>query len=273
MKVSIAVPSFNYINYLPACLDSLARQTHVDIEVLVADGGSNDGSVDIIERYCNRDERFLFVSRQDHGQADAINRAFAHATGDVLCFLNADDLYIRDDAIARVVDIFCAEPNLDLISFGGVYVDAAGEIIRPVRLRYHPMDGMVWMKYRTAVLQPGTFWRANVWRKHPFDIRFHYVFDVEFFWYAFQKYLWNEYSLPIAGYRLHGNNKSMMVRADRIRELADFERVKFGPLSFRAYYLDVIAFFVGKSGFNVRRAIRFFVNSLSYATFYRLPGI
>lgn len=273
MKVSIAVPSFNYRRYLPACLDSLAAQTHSDIEVLIADGGSNDGSVAFIEEYCDRDKRFSLVSRQDEGQADAVNKAFSHATGEIFCFLNADDLFIRDDVIERVVKALSEDPELGLVSFGGVYVDAAGEVIRPVRLRYHPMDSMAWMKYRTAVLQPGTFWRADVWRKHPFDVHFHYVFDVEFFWHAFQCYSWKEYDLPVAGYRLHGDNKSMTVRVDRIRELANFERIKYGSRSLRAYYLDWIAWIADQSGINTRRAIRFVVNSLSYLTCYRLPGI
>ncbi len=273
MKVSIAVPSLNYARFLPACLDSCAAQTHGDIEVLIADGGSADGSIEIIERYCAQDARFRFVSRADSGQADAINRALQEATGDIACFLNADDLYIRNDVMAQVVSIFQAEADLGLLSMGGEYVDAYGKTLRPVRLRYHPLDSQRWMKWRTAVLQPATFWRASISREHPFCASLNFVFDVEFFWYAYQRYRWREVPLTAAGYRLHGANKSASVREDRIRELAEIERIKFGERSLRARYLEGVAGAVAHAGQSGRRVIYNVVNSLSFLSCYRLPSI
>jgi glycosyltransferase involved in cell wall biosynthesis len=273
MKVSIAVPSLNYARFLPACLDSCAAQTHSDIEVLIADGGSSDNSVAIIERYCAQDARFRFVSRADNGQADGTNRALQQATGEIACYLNADDLYIREDAIAQAVSFFEADADLGIVSMGGEYVDADGKTISPVRLRYHPFDSQRWMKWRTAVLQPATFWRAGISREHPFCSRFHFVFDVEFFWYAFQRYRWREVPLRVAGYRLHGANKSTEIREDRIRELAEMERIKFGDRSLRARYLDEVARAVARTGQTGRRAIYDFVNSLAFLSCYRLPSI
>ena len=273
MKVSIAVPSLNYGRFLSACLDSCAAQTHGNIEVLIADGGSSDQSIEIIERYCAQDSRFRFVSRTDHGQADAVNRALQQATGDIVCFLNADDLYIRNDVMAQAVSIFETDSDLGLLSMGGEYVDADGKTIRPVRLRYHPLDSPRWMKWRTAVLQPATFWRANISREHRFCERFHFVFDVEFFWYAYERYRWREVPLPAAGYRLHGANKSTSVREDRIRELAEMERIKFGERSLRARYLEGVAGAVAHAGQTSRRVIYNCVNSLSFLSCYCLPGI
>jgi glycosyltransferase involved in cell wall biosynthesis len=273
MKVSIAVPSLNYARFLPACFDSCAAQTHGDIEVLIADGGSSDGSIEIIERYCAQDARFRFVSRTDNGQADAINRALQQATGDIVCFLNADDLYIRNDVMAKVVSIFQADTDLGVLSMGGKYVDVSGNIIGPVRLRYHPLDSPRWMQRRTAVLQPATFWKASISKEHPFCASFHFVFDVEFFWYAYQRYRWREVPLTAAGYRLHETNKSRSVREDRIRELANFERIKYGEQSLRARYLECIANAVAHTGQIGRRAIYIFVNSLSFLLCYRLPSI
>lgn len=273
VKVTIAIPSFNYARYLPACLDSLANQKYKDIEVLISDGGSTDDSIAIIEKFCQRDQRFRLVSRQDKGQADAVNKAFSHATGIIFCFLNADDIFIRDDAIEKAVSAFETDERVDVISFGGVYVDETEKIIRPVRLRYHPWDDSSWMKYRTAVLQSGTFWRSHVWRTHPFQAQYHYVFDVEFFWHAFQNYNWHENQLALAGYRLHGTNKSVTVRPDRIRELAKFERIKFGAKSVRASYLEIVAGLAGHLPSGTRRILYLLVNSIAYLSCYRLPGI
>jgi hypothetical protein len=160
-----------------------------------------------------------------------------------------------------------------VLSLGGEYVDASGKALGRVRLRYHPLDSRQWMKWRTAVLQPATFWRASISREHPFCVSFHFVFDMEFFWYAYQRYRWREVPLTAAGYRLHGTNKSTSMRADRIRELADFERIKFGEQSLRARYLEGIANAVAHTGQICRRTIYIFVNSLSFLLCYRLPSI
>jgi glycosyltransferase involved in cell wall biosynthesis len=243
------------------------------MEVLIADGGSRDGSVEIIERYCAQDCRFKFVSRTDNGQADAVNRALEQATGDVVCFLNADDLYLNNDVLTKVAAIFEEDPDLGLLSMGGEYIDSKGKTLRPVRLRYHPFDSQRWMKWRTVVLQPATFWKAQISKEHPFTVRFHYVFDVEFYWYAYQRYRWRQVQVPVAGYRLHNANKSTSVREDRIRELADFERIKFGDGSVRAWLLDGVASAVSCTSETAHEALYYSINTLAFLSCYRLPSI
>ena len=164
MKVSIAVPSMNYGRYIWHCLRSLAEQDHADLEVLIADGGSSDDSLDIIHGFCQRDWRFQLVSTRDDGQADAVNRALVLASGDVLGFLNADDFLLCKDALSSVVEAFRMQPEADVVSFTGFYADENGRLIKPVRLRYHPLDSLALMKYRSSVLQPATFWTRKVAR-------------------------------------------------------------------------------------------------------------
>ena len=279
MKISIAVPSYNYARFITACLDSIRQQTHQDLEVLIADGGSNDGSLEIINQFCATDARFLLVSTSDEGQADAIYKAFAHATGDVLCFLNSDDCYLASDALSHVVEAFDNYQTVDVVSFGGYYLDADGRWLRPIQYRYHPLDGFHLMHYRTAVLQPATFWRARVYDPVNWPKHFNFVFDVVFFYSVYKKYSWLELHKPVAGYRLHGENKSMWVKSARIRELADFEVVKFGKNSLRAFYLRGIAWIVslferlGKLGLYCSKGLYLLVNGLAYITCYRLPSI
>ena len=279
MKISIAVPSYNYARFITACLDSIRQQTHQDLEVLIADGGSNDGSLEIINQFCATDARFLLVSTSDEGQADAIYKAFAHATGDVLCFLNSDDCYLASDALSHVVEAFDNYQTVDVVSFGGYYLDADGRWLRPIQYRYHPLDGFHLMHYRTAVLQPATFWRARVYNPVNWPKHFNFVFDVVFFYSVYKKYSWLELHKPVAGYRLHGENKSMRVKSARISELADFEVIKFGKNSLRAFYLRGIAWIVsllerlGKLGLYCSKGLYFLVNGLAYLTCYRLPSI
>jgi len=278
-KISIAVPSYNYAEYLSECLESIQQQNYQDFEVLIADGGSNDGSLEVIEKFCSEDFRFRLVSASDEGQADSIHKAFKYADGDVLCFLNADDCYLSDDALSSVINAFETNKEVDIISFGGHYIDAGGHLIRPIKLRYHPFDGFHLMRYRTAVIQPATFWRSKVYDQDKWPSNFNFVFDVVFFYQVYQQYKWLELSKPIAGYRLHGKNKSMWVKSARIKELAAFEALKFGSSSFRPNYLQGLAKMVkvfetwGKTGVYFSRGLYIIVNIIAYLTFYRLPSI
>ena len=278
MKISIAVPSFNYCRYLGDCLESIRAQSHRDIEVLIADGGSSDGSLAVIEEFCAEDPRFRLVSRHDEGQADAVNKALKHASGDVLCFLNADDLYISNTALAAVVEAFSDTPDVDVVTMGGWFVDSDGVRIRPVRYRYHPLDSMKLMKYRTAVLQPATFWKSRISDRIEFDAALHYAFDVFFFYTAWLQFKWRELDLPIAGYRWHGENKSANISEKRIRELAALERYKFGVTHWRGAYLEWVATLVemlnrSRVGRLGNKLVRVLVNGIAYASVYRMPGI
>lgn len=279
MKISIAVPSYNYARFLPACLSSIQQQDCADFEVLIADGGSSDDSIEIIQRFCMEDSRFRLVSTADQGQADAIKKAFAHATGDILCFLNADDCYLCKDTFTTVVEAFNSHDTVSVLSLGGYYLDTEGNKIRPVRYRYHPLDGFHMMRYRTAVLQPATFWRKYVYEESTWPVNFNFVFDVVFFYAAYQKYSWLELTKPVAGYRLHGDNKSMWVKSARIKELAAFEQIKFGKTSLRALYLKGIAAIVsvlegcGSLGRLCSRGLYFVANGLAYLSCYLLPSI
>lgn len=279
MKISIALPSFNYARFLVPCLESIRQQNYANFEVLIADGGSTDRSLEIIHNYCDIDSRFKLVSTEDNGQADAIFKAFQHAIGDILCFLNADDAYICKDALSKVVNTFDSYDGVKIISLGGYYLDAYGVWIKPIKYRYHPMDGFHLMKYRTSVLQPATFWKKEVYESIEWPNNFHFVFDVVFFYAAYQKFSWLELAKPVAGYRLHGDNKSMTVRSERIAELAKFEQLKFGQHSMRAYYLKAIAMLIkslentGIIGKKLTNTIYMIVNGLAFLTCYRLPSI
>ncbi len=279
MKVSVVVPSFNYAQYIDACLQSIQSQTHSDFEVLIADGGSTDGCLEIIEKYCQTDARFRLVSHEDLGQPDAVNKALKLAHGEIQCFLNADDVYLSKEVFANIVKAFMAYSNVSIISSSGYYIDADGKYIKPVRLRYHPFDSIGWMKYRVACLQPATFWKKHVFESISFKTDFHFSFDSVFFYEAYMRYSWLEIGDVTAGYRLHGSNKSMSVKSVRINELASFERIKFGGGTWRATYLLGIAGIVrmlescGTVGKFFSKALYVLVNGLAYLTCYRLPSI
>ena len=280
MKISIAVPSYNYGKYIYKCLQSITDQVYTKYEVLLADGGSTDESLEIINKFCENDSRFTLVSTTDNGQSDAIMKAFSFATGDIFCFLNSDDCYISRDVFSSVVSAFTNYENSDIISFEGYYIDKNDKYIKKINLRYHPLDSISNIKYRSgAVLQPATFWRRIVSSTISLDIESHYVFDSKFFYQSYQTFSWLDLSKPVAGHRLHGLNKSLQIKPQRINELAEFEKFKFGKFSFRVYYLGSIAILIQFTdkipilGKYLSKLTYYLVNSISFLSFYRIPSI
>lgn len=279
MKISIAVPSLNYGRYLRACLESIRLQTHADFEVLIADGGSTDDSLEVIREFVASDARFRLVSTSDTGQAEGVNTALAQAEGHIHGYLNADDEYLCNDALEAVAEAFTSYASMDLVSFRAWYVDVDSKPLRPVELRFNVRDNFGWMRRRTAVVQPATFWRSRVTRRFPFRGPMHYTFDSWFFYEAFGACSWMELTKPVAGMRAHPMNKSNKVIPARIREIAALEAFKYGEGAWRSRYISAVGVLVGLVGRiplvgdRLRRLVYLVVNSLAYASFYRLPGI
>lgn len=138
MKISLITVSFNAADTIGATLDSVVSQTHPDVQHIVIDGASRDGTLAIINHF--RDGIAKLVSESDHGIYDAMNKGLALATGDIIAFLNADDVYVHPGVLARVSRIM-AQGNLDAL-FG----DA--EFSRP------GMPGRVVRRYRSSGFSP-----------------------------------------------------------------------------------------------------------------------
>jgi glycosyltransferase involved in cell wall biosynthesis len=104
MKVSILVPVFNCCSYISCCINSICNQSHSDIEIIVIDGGSKDGTLALIENYGLRISHF--ISQTDSGMYDALNTGLKLASGDVIGILNADDYFLDENVISLIVDCF-----------------------------------------------------------------------------------------------------------------------------------------------------------------------
>jgi glycosyltransferase involved in cell wall biosynthesis len=184
-KISIVTPSYNQAKYLEQTIRSVLLQGYPNLEFFVIDGGSTDGSVDILKRY----DRLLthWVSQPDDGQADAINRGFAMATGEIYAYINSDDYYLPG-AFAAVANEFQQNPSADLIHGICQYVDThgvtLGQQLGAIRSSGEMLD--IWRYWRGGppsmhFVQPEVFWRSNMARKiGPFHRDLHYVMDFEY---------------------------------------------------------------------------------------------
>lgn len=159
-KVSIVTISFNQAEFLERAIRSVIDQDYPNIEYIIVDPGSTDGSRDIIERYRDRVTKVIYGP--DEGAADGLNKGFAQATGEIFGYINSDDEYLPG-AIRRVVAAFAAHPEADLIHGHGYSIDREGRILR--RLRSSPFR--LWLLMRGAVtqIQQATFFRREIFAR------------------------------------------------------------------------------------------------------------
>ncbi len=177
-RITIVTPSFNQAAYLEAAICSVLEQDYPNLEYIICDGGSTDGSVDIIRRYASHLAHW--TSAPDGGPAAAINSGFALASGDLLGWLNADDLYLPG-ALHAAAEAFAAHPEADLVYGEGWYIDEAGERIEPCRFVRRRFIRR-YLVNRDPILQPAAFWRRNLWQQvGPLDTTLRWVFDWEWF--------------------------------------------------------------------------------------------
>lgn len=160
MKVSIVTISFNQAQFLEEAICSVIDQDYADIEYIVVDPGSTDGSRDIIERYRNRIAKI--IHKGDSGPAEGLNNGFAEATGDIFGFLNADDL-LEPVAVTKVVQYLSEHPKIDVVSGHSWIIDAEGNRRRRF---FSDRYSLKMAAYGASILsQPSTYFRAEAFQR------------------------------------------------------------------------------------------------------------
>lgn len=157
--ISIVTPSFNQARFVAETLRSVIDQRYSRLEYVVQDGGSRDGSLEILERA--RPYLHHLDSRPDRGQANAINLGFAHTTGEVMAYLNSDDLLLPG-ALHYVARYFCQHPEVDVLYGHRILVDEEGAEIGRWILPPHRGDHLLYADY---VPQETLFWRRRIWEQ------------------------------------------------------------------------------------------------------------
>jgi glycosyltransferase involved in cell wall biosynthesis len=160
MKISIVTISYNQAQFLEQAILSVINQDYPNIEYIVVDPGSTDGSREIIEKY--RSKISKVVLEKDAGAADGLNKGFSFATGDVFGFLNSDD-ELLPNALARIASFFNARPRVDVVSGCGYFTDSEG--VRLCRIVPSKLTAWLYVHGGVSVFQQGTFFLAPYFKK------------------------------------------------------------------------------------------------------------
>jgi len=177
-RITIITPSFNQVSTLERTIRSVLDQNYPDLEYFVIDGGSRDGSVDIIRRHARR--LAGWVSEKDRGQTDAINKGVNRATGQIIAYINSDDVYLPG-ALHHVAGLMSGPDAADWVIGGCRQIDLYNADLG--RFDHHMPRSFLSYLMRTSGLlpQPSCFWSARMFEDHGvFDPHLHFSFDYEF---------------------------------------------------------------------------------------------
>lgn len=218
-RLSIVTPSFNQGQFIEQTIRSVLDQDYPNMEYWVIDGGSTDGTLDILHRYENR---LRWISEPDTGQANAINKGLRLASGEALAYLNSDDLYLPG-ALHRVGEYFAAHPEVSWLTGRCRTIDARQRETRRLITHYKNF----WLglgSYRVLqvlnyISQPATFWRRQAFEETGLlDESLHYTMDYDYWLRLGQR--WRLHVLPqeLAVFRLHESSKSGMTASKQFEE-------------------------------------------------------
>ncbi len=176
IKVSIITPSYNQGQFIEATINSVINQTYNNIEYILLDACSRDGTEKILNKY--KGEIDIVIREKDKGQTDAINKGFKLATGDLVGWINSDDI-LYPDCVERIVQAYNKNPQASIIYNSNYHViDKNGEVIRESKLEVHSRNYL--LKEKFDVLQPGSFYHRDKINEVEFlDERIHYCMDLD----------------------------------------------------------------------------------------------
>lgn len=215
-KISVITPSYNQADYIKDTIDSILSQDYPRLEYIIIDGGSTDGTVDILKQYGNK---INWVSQKDQGQSHAINKGLKKSSGDLLAYLNSDDIYLPG-ALKKVGQYYATNQPVDWITGDYQIIDQKGDLTvnhwlitkyKRLLMRFY---SPTLLKITDSMFpQPSTFWSKKAYLKvGDFRTDFHYVMDYDYWLRLSKHYQPHDLKVPLSGFRTQPQSKSQTDR-------------------------------------------------------------
>ncbi len=179
MKVSVITVCFNSCKFIRQTIESVLSQTFPNLEYVIVDGGSTDGTIDLIRQYAETDSRVVWRSEPDKGISDAMNKGGAMASGDVVAHLNSDDYYAHSGVISQVVECFVSNPAATWLTAGFNFMSEDGEFLKEVNVRRYSFRRLI---RGNIILHPATFIKRDAfYSAGALDESLNYCMDYDLF--------------------------------------------------------------------------------------------
>lgn len=230
--VAVVTPSFQMAGFLRETIESVLAQDWPHVDYLVMDGGSRDGTRELLESY---GDRVHWVSEPDGGQADAVNRGFERTRGEIFTFLNADDVY-RPGALRIAVEGFERHPEAGVVYGDADYVDERGATVRPYPVRDFDRERLI---HECFICQPAAFARREAWKEcGGLNADLDYGLDYDFWIRMSERRPLVRIPGTLATSRMHRDNKTLGQRKQLYRESIAIAKRHFGyvPMTWLEQY-------------------------------------
>ncbi len=208
-KISIITPSFNQAKYIEDTIRSVLRQNYPYLEYIVIDGGSSDGTLAILQKYTGK---LTWISEKDKGQSDAINKGLSLISGDIVGYLNSDDI-LEENCLELVGNFFVSNPDFHWVCGKCGIIGANGEKSRNfvtsyknIFLKYLRFPSMLFIL--NYISQPATFWRRDIIKNIGFfAYSYHFSMDYDYWLRIFTKYRLGFIDKYLSSFRIHKSSK------------------------------------------------------------------
>ncbi|MGC3979003.1 MAG: glycosyltransferase family 2 protein [Paludibacteraceae bacterium] len=187
-KISIVTPNYNQVKFIEQTINSVLNQNYPNLEYIIIDGGSTDGSIEIIKKY--ESQLSYWISEPDNGMYDAIQKGFDRSTGDIMGWINSNDI-LHPDSLKKIALLFISQPAVKWIQGYPNVINETSEIIAKREPRYK-IGAFLLRRYRidfVFIQQESTYWRRDLWERAGNRISTSYRFAGDFeLWIRFFKY-------------------------------------------------------------------------------------
>ena len=219
-RFSIVTPSFNQRAYIEEALLSVKNQDYPEVEHIIVDAASTDGTVEVLKEYASRPgwRHLRWISEPDGGQSEALNKGFRMISGQIVGWLNSDDRY-RAGCFRAVADAFERKPRADVVYGDHTWIDQAGVLLKVRRqIEFNPF--ILLYHHVVPVPTPSSFFRRQIFDDGNFiDVKYHYAMDYEFFSRLSQKGYWFQHLTHIlADFRWQPQSKSSKAAGKQFEE-------------------------------------------------------